>query len=83
MQVDGRPEVKLEITIKITEVEARALEALGSYSVDTFVKHFYEFLGKTYMEPYEKGLRSFLAGTSGLNTWLSRVDNARKEFVKP
>ncbi len=80
MKIEGRPTLELEVIIRLTEKEARAVEALGGYGEDAFVKFFYENLGRTYMQPYEEGLRSFLKTTGMLNTWLRRIDKSRKVF---
>lgn len=49
--------VKYEVTLKLDEAEARALDALVGYGTDSFLKQFYEFLGKAYLEPHEQGLK--------------------------
>lgn len=78
MIIDGRPNVKLSVTLELTETEARALEALGGYGEDAFIEHFYEHLGKTYMADHVTALRSFLSGTKKLKALLDRTDEARK-----
>ena len=82
MKLEQRPRVELTMTMVLTEEEARALDALAGYGVDAFVKSFYEFLGKHYMEPHEEGLRTFLEGCRDIGGFLTRTDNARKAFDK-
>lgn len=78
-----RPDVKLEVVFACTEPEARALDALVGYGDDAFVEAFYEKLGKHYMEPHEKGLRSFFQSIRDqMPAILSRTDEARKVFQK-
>ncbi len=50
--------VKFELSLKIDEKEAKALETMISYGFDNFKNAFYDKLGSWYMQPYEDGLRS-------------------------
>jgi hypothetical protein len=50
--------VDLTTTMKIDEEQLRALHALTLYGTDSFLKMFYDNLGKAYLSPHEKGLRS-------------------------
>ena len=79
--IEGTANIQLKVTIAITEIEARALEALAGYGDDEFIKAFYEKLGKHYMQNYEGGLRSFLQSMrTVMPSVLSQVDIARKAF---
>lgn len=51
---------KVDVTtmLILSEEEVLALEALAGYGADAFLKFFYEKLGKHYLQPHEKGLRS-------------------------
>lgn len=51
-------EVKFEINLQLTELEARALDAILGYEPKAFLKMFYEHMGSHYLKPYEKGLIS-------------------------
>ncbi len=77
------PLVKLEVTLKLDEGEARALEALMGYGVEDFIKVFYEHLGKHYLSPYEDGLRRLFSSNTRavLNAVLSRKDKATAAFT--
>ena len=44
MKIEGRPKLELEMTIRLNESEARALDALAGYGDDSFVKAFYSLL---------------------------------------
>lgn len=82
-ELKHNPKVTTEITLKLTEGEARALEALSTYGVDAFITVFYKEMGRHYLEPHEDGLRSLLASTHEiLPSILKRVDEARKVFYK-
>ena len=76
------PTIKLEVTLKLDEGEARALEALMGYGVDIFLKVFYEHIGKHYLSPYEDGLRRLFSSDTRmvLNAVLTRKNKAEKAF---
>lgn len=77
-----KPELSVSVTIKINEIEARALDALAGYGDDEFIKMFYKNLGKSYMQPYEEGLRSFLDSIrSAVSPALNHIDAAR-QFIR-
>lgn len=46
-----------QIQITISDKEAGALDALAGYGTDQFLDVFYAHLGKSYLKPYEEGLR--------------------------
>ncbi len=81
MKIESTPHVTLVLSLSLSEEEARALEALGGYGADAFIKRFYEFLGESYMKPHEAGLRSFLEGTKSIAGFLTRTDDARLVFT--
>lgn len=71
----------VRVTIELTEVEARALDGIFGYSVEAFLRVFYEKMGAVYVKPYEAGvrslhqrIRSLLAGP------LTKIDEARKKL---
>lgn len=81
-EVIGRMEMDLTITLRITESEARALDALAGYGDNAFVKAFYEKLGEAYMRKHENGLRLFLTTVRSLMPGvLGRADRARNAFA--
>lgn len=83
MKIQDQPTVQLEVTIKLTEAEVRALEALAGYDVEAFLKTFYTYMGRHYLEPHEHGLRSlFKAVRETLPAQLRRIDSARAMFEK-
>ena len=80
-KIDARPKIELTLAFTVTEIEARALDALAGYGDDAFIDAFYKHLGKAYMESHEAGLRTFLKSIREIVPGhLSRVDEARKIF---
>lgn len=71
------PVVDLKITLELTAEEAAACAVMGSYGIDKFVEFFHNNLGKTYMEPYQKGLRSFLEKTQRFESHYKVMKQAR------
>jgi hypothetical protein len=81
MKIQGQAKLELNVTISLTEEEARALEALSCYGDDAFVRVFYRELGETYMKPHERGLRSLLNSVrSEMPIILERSTKSRKVF---
>lgn len=75
----SKPKISVSITFEVDEEEARALDALAGYGDNEFIKMFYNQLGKSYMQPYEAGLRRFLESVrSAVAPALNDVDVARK-----
>lgn len=54
--------IEIEVTLKLTLQEARALNQITKYGVKSFLEGYYKQLGKSYLEPHEKGVIS-LFGT--------------------
>jgi hypothetical protein len=76
------PRVEVGATIKLTEAELRALEALAGYGDDGFLKVFYEHLGKAYLKPHKAGLKSLFAVIrADLRPIMARADAAKKAFA--
>ncbi len=71
-------QTKLTVLLELDENEVRALDGIFGYSVEAFLKVFYERMGRAYVEPHESGVRSLhetiratLAGPIG------EIDKAR------
>jgi hypothetical protein len=74
--------VEVTATMKFSEAELRALDALVGYGCDPFLKVFYEKLGKHYMQPHEAGLRTlFESVRETVPAILRRTDDARRVFT--
>lgn len=81
MKIHGQATVELKVFLEITEVEARAIEAMAGYNIDEFIKTFYEKLGSAYMRDHEKGLRTFLETSRiCLPSLLGKATQAREVF---
>lgn len=78
-KIKSQSTYSVEITLVLTETEARALAVLPSYGTDNFLKYFYEKLGRHYLEPHEKGLVSlFETIKQELPKHLSKSDKVRE-----
>lgn len=81
MDATSNSVIEFRVFIKLTEGEARALDALAGYGSNQFLKVFYEHLGKHYMQPYEKDLISlFESIRREIPPHISRIDKTRKIF---
>ncbi len=56
METTYKVSINMEVNLKLTEIEVRALDALAGYGVKQFLETFYKQMGKTYLQPHEKGL---------------------------
>jgi len=75
------PRVELDVSLKLNESEVRALDALAGYGADAFLKVFYEQMGRHYLEPHEKGLRSLFDTIQGnLPPIMRRMTAAKQAF---
>lgn len=71
--------VEPKVTIEFNEGEMRALEALTGYGIDDFIEFFYKHMGKHYLQPHEKDLRTvFETFRKEFIPILSTTDTARK-----
>ncbi len=78
MKVKSTSSLKVNFTISLTEIEARALKAITEYGSKPFLEMFYEKLGRSALEPYEDGIID-LFNTIGneLPEHLKKADHAR------
>lgn len=58
MKIKSNISVNFTVTCELTEGDLRALDALVGYGFDDFLKAFYQHMGKSYLEPYEKDLKT-------------------------
>jgi hypothetical protein len=83
-KVIGYGEIKGEVTLVLSEAEAKALDAVVGYGAASFLKVFYQHLGKAYLEPHERGLKSLFesvrTGEGSVSSFLQRIHNARDVF---
>lgn len=82
-KITEKPTVQVEITLKLSEEEARALHALTEYGEKNFFDFFYKFMGEAALKPYEAGLRSLFAGVKEyLPPIFAKIKAAREAFEK-
>lgn len=73
---------EFNVLLKLSEEEARALEAIVGYGPDKFVEWFYKNLGKHYLKPHENGMRSLFATVrKELSHRLYDIDNIKKSIT--
>ena len=66
-------------TLQLSESEANALVAMTVYGHKPFLEGFYTKLGKSYMQPHEKGVVSLFSTIgSELPQHIKRIEDARK-----
>jgi len=80
-EVKSKSDLQITITITLSEVEARALHTITTYGTKNFLETFYEKLGRSYLEPYEKGIESlFFTLDRQIPEHIRKIDKARKAF---
>lgn len=55
-KVSSKVDLDIKITVEFPLCEARALNELCSYNTKEFLEVFYKHIGKSYLQPHEKGL---------------------------
>lgn len=55
MKAELKPKISFSLNLELTESEARALNAIFSYSATDFLDVFYQNLGKEHLRPHESG----------------------------
>lgn len=77
-------DIKIEFKVKceLTEGELRALDALVGYGFDNFIKAFYSGLGKHYLQPYEKDLKSLFDTVESLRPKLHEIEVRKKKLAE-
>ena len=79
MKLETKIRVHYECTLRLTEHEMRALDALAGYGTKAFVDIFYRHMGKSYLEPHVGGITTlFEKIRSDGYRQLGLVDEARK-----
>lgn len=79
IQILSKTEMHFNVLLKLSEVEARALDAICGYGADRFVEWFYKNLGKHYLKPHEDGMRSlFDTVNNQLRFRFHDIDEIRK-----
>lgn len=76
------PTVTVQATMRLSEQELGALDALACYGDDAFLEAFKAKLGSCYIRDYEEGLRTLLKSVRRqVPSILERARDARKVFT--
>lgn len=76
--INSTSQFDVQVILKLSEKEARALHAITVYGTEEFLKCFYSHLGKSYLEPHESGIVSlFETIKKELPRHLDRADDVR------
>jgi hypothetical protein len=80
-KVESGITIDIKVKLTLTFEEARALEAMTVYGHKSFLEGYYKQLGKSYMQPHEKGLISlFETIKQNLPPELKKVDSIIKHI---
>lgn len=75
-RIDGT--IRLDLNFE----EAAALDALAGYGVDSFLEVFYKHLGRAYLEPHERALRTLFEKVSvDVPHFLHKIREANDVFT--
>ena len=75
--------VHYECTLRLTETEMRALDALVGYGTEKFISAFYQKMGRCYLGPHVKGLTDLFEKVKDVGRpQLSQIDKAREVLKK-
>ena len=81
-KINSLSTMEFQVTLKLNEKEARALEAIAGYGSKEFLNCFYEHLGKHYLQPNETGVISlFSTIKEELPKHLSKFDKCREKWI--
>ncbi|RTK92522.1 MAG: hypothetical protein EKK61_03745 [Rickettsiales bacterium] len=64
-KINGKLEVNIKIDITLNYQEAQALLQITRYNTNSFLEGFYNKLGKSYLEPYQDGVKSLFSTLRG------------------
>lgn len=82
-KINSTSTIEISVVLKLTEAEARALQAMTVYGHKPFLEGFYEKLGKSYMKPYESGVISlFDTIKKEMPKHLRKIDDVRNIMNK-
>lgn len=57
-EIKASLELEMKVQLELTLSEARALNEMVKYGSKAFLEGYYKQLGKSYLQPYEKGVVS-------------------------
>jgi hypothetical protein len=77
VKLKSKVDVKIELSLTLTLEEARALEKITKYGAKAFLEGYYKQLGKSYLQPHEKGVvslfESIKENLSGQIRWADKL----------
>lgn len=77
-KVNSTSQMDFQVILKLTEKEARALQAITVYGTKEFLETFYKYLGKSYLQAHEDGVKSlFETIKKDLPAHLNKMDKCR------
>lgn len=80
-KVKSTSQIDFQVILKLTEKEARALQAITRYGHKAFLEVFYEKLGKSDLAPNAEGIISLFETIKKELPWhIKKVDLARGVF---
>jgi hypothetical protein len=78
-RIKSRTKVEYKVTIELSEVEVRALQAIVMYGATSFKSVFYSRLGAAYLHPHDKGIDSlFETIKKELPAHIQRIDDCNR-----
>lgn len=80
MKTEVNTRILFHVKCELEENELRALDALVGYGFESFVKCFYEHMGKAYLEPYEKDLKALFDKVQSLRPEIAKIEEMRKSL---
>ncbi len=81
MSIKSNSTMGFTVYLELSESEARALQAITTFSSKDFLEVFYKSLGQSNLKPHEDGLISlFETIRKELPAHLARIDTTRKVF---
>ncbi len=82
MRTNANVKLDFEVNFTLNETELRAMDALVGYGFESFIKVFYEKLGKAYMEPHVAGLEAMFQKVEALRPAIYEIDGIRKAAIE-
>ncbi len=77
-KIKSTSQFDIQVILKLSEQEARALLAITDYGTDSFLKSFYKTLGQEALKPHESGIMSlFDTIKQELPKHLTKADDIR------
>ena len=80
-EIKSNLQLNFEVTLKMTLSEARALKEITGYGYKSFLEGYYKQLGRSYLQPHEKGVISlFETIKEHLPEQLNKADQMIKDI---